>query len=101
MGLLTATWKDGQVVLDAKPDWSDGVRLAVEEMPSRDEPFEFASESDQGNDPDSIEQWIDRVRQLPPLVEPGTEELVAITAWKDQVRQFNLAAVRAQFEGGN
>ena len=57
------------------------------------------TEDDQRDDPESIQQWIDDLRAIPPL--PITPEQEAeVLNWRQKVKEFNLEAVRRQMEEG-
>jgi hypothetical protein len=61
--------------------------------------FEFLTEEEQADDQESVQQWIDELRAIPPL--PMTAEQEAgLLAWRQKVKQFNLDAVRRQMEEG-
>jgi hypothetical protein len=94
---IRATWTNGQVVLEGSADWPDGARLLVLAAPPVE--VQFLTETEQADDPQSIQQWIDELRSIPPL--PVTAEQQAESAaWRQQVRAFNLDAVRRQMEEG-
>jgi hypothetical protein len=97
MSAVKATWKNGQVVFDGPVSWSEGSRLVVRvEGPAE---MEFMTEEEQGDDPESIRRWIDELRAIPAL--PMTPEQEAeLLAWRQKVKEFNVAAVRRQMEEG-
>ena len=96
MSAITATWKNGQVLLDRQVDWPDGRRLLV--MEDRSAEVEFMSEEEQSDDPEAIERWIEELQPLPALVMAPKDEAELI-AWRKKVKEFNLEAVRRQMEG--
>jgi hypothetical protein len=97
MSALKATWKGGQVVLEGRADWPEGSRLIVrEEGPAG---IEFMTEEEQGNDPEAIRQWLDELRAIPPVPVDQAKEVERL-AWEEEMRRFNIEAVRKQFEGG-
>ena len=97
MSAVSATWKNGQVVLDDKVAWPEGRRLVVAEAPADE--IQFMTEEQQRDDPESVRHWIDEMRAIPPL--PMTPEQEAdLVAWRQQVKEFNLAAVRKQMDEG-
>jgi len=97
MSTIKATWKNGQVVLDSPVSWPEGHRLVVvEESPAG---IRFMTEEEQGDDPESVQKWIDDLQATPPL--PMTPEQEAdMIAWRRKVKEFNLEAVRRQMEEG-
>ncbi|MBX9584936.1 MAG: hypothetical protein K2X87_31920 [Gemmataceae bacterium] len=94
---MTATWVNGQVVLDGRADWPEGRRLVVrEDVPAG---IEFMTEEEQADDPESIRQWIEDLDSIPPVpIDPAEE--AAWRAWEEEMRRYNVEAVRRQFEGG-
>jgi hypothetical protein len=61
--------------------------------------FDFMTEDEHGDDPKLIEEWIDDLRSIPPMVENQGNE-ADWKAWDEKMRQFNVEAVRKQFEEG-
>lgn len=96
MGALKATWVNGQVVLDGPADWPEGRRLVVREEPAD---IEFMTEDEQGEDPESIRQWVEDLRSIPPVPTTPAED-AAREAWAERMRRYNVEAVRRQFEEG-
>jgi hypothetical protein len=95
MNAIKATWKHGQIVPDEPVDWPEGHRLLVQEDSFSE--IEFMNENEQSDDPMEIQKWIDDLRSIPPL--PMTpEEESELMAWRQQVKEFNLEAVRKQME---
>ena len=70
MQSLKATWQNGQLVFDEKPDWPEGKRVEVIDAEPADHNFQFMTEEEQGDDPESIQRWIERVRAIPPMISP-------------------------------
>jgi hypothetical protein len=97
MSAVKATWKNGQIVFDDPVNWREGSRLVVrEEAPAE---MEFMTEEEQGDDPESVQRWIDELRAIPAL--PMTpEEEAELVAWRQKVKEFNVEAVRRQMEEG-
>jgi len=61
--------------------------------------MEFMTEEEQGDDPESIQRWIEELRAIPAL--PITpEQEAALFAWRQKVKEFNVEAVRRQMEEG-
>lgn len=95
MKILEATWMNGQVVLDRRPDWPEGRRLIVKEA---DRPeIEFMTEEEQSDDPQAIQRWIDELRAIPPVPELPDADGDS-RAWEETMARFNIEAVRKQFE---
>src|SRR5437763_1516735 len=97
MSAVKALWKNGQVILQSPADWPEGSRLVVAEDAATD--VNFMTEEQQSDDPQAVQQWIDELRTLPAV--PLTAEQEAdLVAWRQRVKDFNLAAVRRQMEQG-
>jgi hypothetical protein len=56
------------------------------------------SEEQQGDDPASIAKWVAEFGSIPPL-EMSAHDEAESTAWRKRMKEFNLDAVRRQFEG--
>ena len=67
MSAVKATWKNGQVVLEAPAHWPEGRRLVVAEDPVPDD-------DNQADDPESIARWIAEFDAIPPLEMSAAEE---------------------------
>ncbi|CAN5286678.1 hypothetical protein BH10PLA2_BH10PLA2_34300 [soil metagenome] len=59
----------------------------------------FMTEEEQGDDTASIQAWLTELRSIPP-VPTSPEQQAALQAWRAQMRESNLEAVRKQFEQG-
>jgi hypothetical protein len=95
MDAIKATYKQGQIVPDEPVDWPEGHRLLVQEDPFPE--IEFMNENEQSDDPAEIQKWIEDLRSIPPLPMTPDEE-AKLLAWREQVKKFNLEAVRKQME---
>jgi hypothetical protein len=88
MTTIKATWKNGQIVPDEPVSWREGSRLVIrEDVPAE---IAFMTEEEQGDDPASIQRWIEELRAIPPLPMSAEEE-AKLHAWRQQVKEFNLA----------
>jgi hypothetical protein len=63
------------------------------------ESLKFMTEDEQSDDPNSVQEWIDDLRSIPP-VPTNPEKEAEWRAWGEKMRQFNIEAVRKQFEEG-
>lgn len=97
MSAIKATWKNGQIVPDGPVAWPEGRRLVVLEEPLAD--FVGMTEEEQGDDPESIAQWIAEFRAIPPLTMSAEDE-AAMLEWRQKVKEYTIAAVRRQMEEG-
>ncbi len=59
--------------------------------------IDFMTEDEQSDDPEEVEQWLDDLRSIPPVPE-NLEKEAERRAWDETMRQFNIEAVRKQFE---
>ncbi len=57
------------------------------------------TEQQQGDDAESIQQWIDELRAIPNLTMSPAQE-AEILAWRQKVKEYNVEAVRKQMEEG-
>jgi len=97
MNAVKATWRNGQVVLDSPAEWPEGRRLVVAEETSGEIPF--MTEADQRDDPQSVQEWMDELRAIPPLPMSAEQE-AEMLAWRQWARDFNVEAVRRQMQEG-
>jgi hypothetical protein len=61
--------------------------------------IDFMTEDEQSDDPEEVERWVDDLRSIPPVPE-NPEKEAEWRAWDEKMRQFNIEAVRKQFEEG-
>jgi hypothetical protein len=110
MSAIKGTFKNGQVVLDAPPDWPEGCRLKVEPEPlpegtvmatdrPRDEhnPAKIGlDESEWRDDPEALADWKAWLQTIEPV--EFTPEEAAIARFNEEMRRFNIEAVRRQMQ---
>jgi hypothetical protein len=93
---IHATWINGQIVPAEPVDWPEGIQLIVEPVPTSRETI-GVSEGNWRDDPESIAEWVEVVRSIPPMIwEPGERE--EYERYRQNVREFNLEAVRKQMD---
>ena len=118
--LLKGIIRNGKVELANPIDLPDGTEVLVtpspvnsegassrslDEIANRQEGLDlmkslrFMTEEEQGDDLASIEAWISKLRSIPP-VPTSPEQQAALQEWRAQMREFNIEAVRKQFEQG-
>jgi hypothetical protein len=117
MLLRTGVIHGGQVRVSEPIDLPDGSEVTItaaapEKVAANEEPSDtpeasavafpprdlvFMTEDEQSDDPEAIRQWLDDLRSLPPVPETP-EQAASRLAWEEQMRQFNCAAMRKQFE---
>jgi len=96
MAILTGTFKNGSILLDHPPvDWGEGERVTIHALPG--EGVVGMTEEEQGDDPESIERWIEWNRSIP-VLEMTAEEEADMHAWREKVKAYNLEAMRRQHE---
>jgi hypothetical protein len=96
--------RGGQVVIDEPLNLPDGSEVTIlgrslDERPGRLSDIDFMTEDAQSDDPVAVQQWIDDLRSIPPVPEDPVKE-AEWRVWEERMRQFNLEAVRKQFEEG-
>jgi len=111
---IRATVRGGRLELERPIDLPDGTKLDIP-IPETDDlasPEEiarglaamariipFATEEEQSEDPEAIEKWIADLRASPSLSETPQQEEDRV-AWARKMKEFNIEAVRKQFERG-
>lgn len=80
---------------DELPDGTE-VELIINAKPMLPFGIEFMTEAEQGDDPQSIQQWREALHSLPSVPDELKRECEP-TTWDEQMRQFNLEAMRKQF----
>ncbi|HEY2251496.1 MAG TPA: hypothetical protein VGH74_10570 [Planctomycetaceae bacterium] len=93
---VKARWKSGQIILDQPVDWPDGCELLVElvALPSEKIGIDEADWTDGG---DSLADWDAWIATVEPL-EYTADEDAAFARFKEEMRRFNIEAVRRQME---
>jgi hypothetical protein len=98
MNAIKGFFKDGRLELDGRPDWPDGTEVLIE--PTSAPPEKIAlDESEWRDDPTSLADWEAWIQTIQPL-EFTTEEAARIADFDEQMRRYNVEAVRRQMEGG-
>jgi len=95
MHAIKATWTNGRILPSEPVDWPEGSELLVEPVLASDKIG--LDESEWRDDPESIAVWIAAVEKIQPMIwaEGEREEY---ERYRQQVRQFNIEAVRKQME---
>jgi hypothetical protein len=97
MSAIKATWTNVRIVPDGPVDWREGSGLVIhQDMPAE---VDFMTEEEQNDDPESIERWVSELRAIPPLPMTPEQEAEMLT-WRQQVKAFNVEALRRQMEEG-
>lgn len=91
-------WKKGQVVLENHVDWPEGCEVVVEPLPNQAEKIGI-DESEWRDDLASLADWEAWIKTIEPL-EFTPEERLSFARFEEQMRQYNIEAVRRQMEQG-
>ena len=91
---IKAVIKDGRLELQAPPDWPDGTEVLIEPTtaPVRDIGLD---ESEWRDGADDLADWDAWIKTVEPL-EFTAEEAARMAEFEEQVRRFNVEAVRRQ-----
>jgi hypothetical protein len=99
MNSITATVKNGQIILSHPLRWPDGTELIIKpaESGSRGGTMVGMTEEAQGDDPESIARWLAAFDAIPPLVMTPAEEAEWQAARQAQ-REFEKATFHDRAE---
>jgi hypothetical protein len=98
MSILTGVFKNGSIQLDHPPaEWDEGERVTIHTFPT--DRIVGMTEEEQGDDPASIERWMEWNRSVL-VLEMSPEVEADMLAWRKKVKEVNREAVRRQFEDG-
>ncbi len=96
MNAIKSIVKDGRVSLDAPPDWPEGCAVIVEPIPAAGEKIGI-DESEWRDDPASLADWDAWIKTIEPL-EFTPDEDAALARFNEEMRRYNIEAVRRQME---
>jgi hypothetical protein len=99
MDAIRATVKSGRLELDAPPEWPDGTEVLIEPAARMSQVIGI-DESQWRDDPESLLDWDAWIRTIEPL-EFTSEEAEMIARFDQQMRVYNIDAVRRQMQGRN
>ncbi|MGL6074781.1 MAG: hypothetical protein ACRC8S_11525 [Fimbriiglobus sp.] len=93
--------RGGQIVLDDPINLPDGSEVTIVGQSVNGTTrtlgeIEFMTEDDQSDDAEAIQRWSDQLHSLPPVPEELKREGQP-TDWDEQMKLFNLEAMRKQF----
>jgi len=94
MDTIKTTVRNRRIELDAPDDLPDGTEVLIEVTPASTEKIGI-EESEWRDDPASLLDWEAWIKTIEPL-EYTPDEAARMTAFDEQMRQFNLDAVRRQ-----
>ena len=98
MNAIKATVRQGRLELEAPADWPDGTEVLIEPTTVPSETIGI-EESKWRDDPASLADWEAWIKTIEPL-ELTPEEAQRMAEFDEQMRQYNLEAVRRQMEQG-
>ena len=98
MDAIKAIVRQGRLELEAPPDWPDGTEVLIEPTTAPSEKIGI-DESEWRDDPDSLADWEAWIQTIEPL-EFTPDEARKMAEFDEQMRQYNLEAVRRQREQG-
>jgi hypothetical protein len=90
--------KNGRVEIAAPADWPEGCPVVIEPLPDVREKVGI-DESEWRDDPASLADWEAWLKTIEPL-EFTPEEEAAHARFDEEMRRYNLDAVRRQMEEG-
>ncbi len=97
MKSVTGTIENGAVVPDGQIVWPDGTKV---EITPHEAPGKLGLEEPEWrDDAEALRDWEAWIRTIEPL-EIAPEEQAAATRFHDEMRRFNLEAVRRGMGGG-
>ncbi len=98
MNAIKATVVHGRVELKAPPDWPDGTEVLIEPTMAPDRKIGI-DESEWRDDPESLADWEAWINTIEPF-EFTADEANRIADFAEQMRQYNVEAVRRQMHEG-
>src|SRR5215471_5142462 len=98
MDAIKATVRQGRLEPEAPPDWPDGTEVLIEPTTAPSEDLGI-DESEWRDDPDSPADWEAWIPTIEPL-EFTPDAARKMAEFDEQMRQYNLEAVRRQMEQG-
>ncbi|HVC94800.1 MAG TPA: hypothetical protein VND64_13970 [Pirellulales bacterium] len=96
MNAVKSVVKDGRVSFDVPSDWPEGCPVMVEPIPGAGGKIGI-DESDWSDDPASLAEWDAWIKTIEPL-EFTPEEGAALARFSEEMRRYNIEAVRRQME---
>ena len=96
METIKAVVRNGRIDQTTPPDWPDGCEVVIEPLPDTIEKIGL-DESEWRDDPAALADWDAWIKVFEPL-DIASDEKAAIGRFNDEMRQFNVEAVRRQME---
>ena len=98
MNAIKATVTQGRIDLEVPVDWPDGTEVLIEPTMAPREKIGM-DESEWSDDPESLADWEAWIKTIEPL-ELTPDEAKRNADFAEQMRQYNVEAVRRQMKGG-
>jgi hypothetical protein len=96
MTVVKGVVRNGRVEIAAPADWPEGCAVVIEPLPGVREKIGI-DESEWRDDPASVADWEAWLKTIEPL-EFTPEEEAANARFNEEMRRYNLDAVRRQME---
>jgi hypothetical protein len=93
---IKAVVKNGRIDQAAPPDWPEGCEVIIEPLPDTIEKV-GRDESEWRDDPAALADWDAWLKTIEPF-DVAPEDEAALGRFDDEMRRFNLEAVRRQME---
>lgn len=98
MTIIKGVVQNGRVNVASPPDWPEGCEVIIEPLPTSPENVGL-DESEWRDDPAGLADWDAWIQTIEPL-EFTPEEQAKMARFDEEMRRFNLKAVRKQMEAG-
>jgi hypothetical protein len=98
MDAIKGTVQNGRIDLNVPSDWPEGCAVLIEPVSLNGEKIGLA-ESEWRDDPASLADWDAWLKTIEPL-EFTPEEIAAFARFDEEMRRYNLDAVRRQMKEG-
>jgi hypothetical protein len=98
MNAIKATVTQGRLELTVPPDWPDGTEVLIEPTIAPHAKIGI-DESEWRDDPESVADWDAWIKTIEPF-EFTADEAHRIADFAEQMRQYNIEAVRRQMHEG-
>jgi len=93
MNPVKAIWTNGRIVPTEPVNWPEGSQLLVEQVNGLTQLG--IDESDWQDNPEALADWTQWIKSIEPL-DYTEEESASLERFQDQLRRFNIEAVRKQ-----
>jgi hypothetical protein len=98
MNAIEVMVKNGRIDIATPADWPEGCRVVIEPLPVAREKIGL-DESEWRDDAASLADWEAWIQTIQPL-EFTPEEEAAFSRFDEEMRRYNIEAVRRQMEEG-